>query len=113
MGKFVLRNLFIPIQLQLVRKLGLKWAAPASIISLVISFGFVGLWHNLSWTWFLWGVAMGVLMAAEKFTQIFLKNKKWNHSGYIKTVIDIFGRIYVVCVVSLSCYFVSNEIFPT
>ncbi|HIB43564.1 MAG TPA: hypothetical protein EYO37_06275 [Nitrospina sp.] len=113
MGKFVLRNLFIPIQLQLVRRLGLKWAAPASIISLVISFGFVGLWHNFSWTWFLWGVVMGVLMAAEKFMQIFLKNKKWNQSGHIKTVIDTFGRIYVVCVMSLSCYFVSNEIFPT
>jgi hypothetical protein len=56
---------------------------------------------------------MGVLMAAEKFMQIFLKNKKWNQSGHIKTVIDTFGRIYVVCVISLSCYFISNEIFPT
>ena len=72
LGQFVLRSFFTPIQLQLVRRVGVKWAATSSIVPLVISFCFVGLWHRYSWVWFLWGVAMGILMAVEKFVGTFL-----------------------------------------
>ena len=113
MGQFVLRNLFIPTQLQLVRKVGVKWAPAASIISMVISFAFVGLWHRLSWTWFLWGVAMGILMAGEKCVQTFLIKQQWSPSGNIKIAIDNIGRVYVFLMIFLSAYFVINEVFPT
>ena len=112
MGQFVLRNFFTPVQLILVRKFGIRWAVWASIISRIISFGFVGLWHRLSLTWFLWGVVMGVLMAAEKYSQTVLINLKWQPSGYIKTGIDNLGRVYVWSMLTLTIYFVSSEIFP-
>ena len=113
LGQFVRRNLFTPIQLQLVRRVGVKWAALASIVTMVISFGFVGLWHRLSWTWLLWGVAMGMLMAGEKFVQTFLTKQKWSPSGNIKIATDILGRVYALLMIILSIYFVANEVFPT
>ena len=112
MGQFVLHNLFTPIQLVLVRKFGVRWAAPASIISMVISFGFVGLWHRLNWTWLLWGVVMGILMAVEKFTQTFLISQKWNQPEYAKTTITGLARVYVYSIITLTIYFVSSEVFP-
>ena len=113
LGQFVRRNLFTPIQLQLVRRVGVKWAALASIVTMVISFGFVGLWHRLSWTWLLWGIAMGMLMAGEKFVQTFLTKQKWSPSGNIKIATDILGRVYALLMIILSIYFVANEVFPT
>ena len=113
MGQFVRRNLFTPIQLQVVRKVGVKRAVAASTVSMVISFGFVGLWHRLNWTWFLWGVAMGILMAGEKCVQTFLIKQKWSPSGNIKIAIDNIGRVYVFLMIFLSAYFVVNEVFPT
>ena len=112
MGQFVLHNLFTPIQLVLVRKFGVRWAAPVSIISMVISFGFVGLWHRLNWTWLLWGVVMGILMAVEKFTQTFLISQKWNQSEYAKTTITGLARVYVYSIITLTIYFISSEVFP-
>ncbi len=112
MGQFVLHNLFTPIQLVLVRKFGVRWAAPASIISMVISFGFVGLWHRLNWTWLLWGVVMGILMAVEKFTQTFLISQKWNPPEYAKTTITGLARVYVYSIITLTIFFVSSEVFP-
>ena len=112
MGQFIRRNIFTPIQLQLVRRVGVKWSSAASIIALVISFGFVGLWHRLSWTWFLWGIVMGVLMAGEKYVLTFLIKKKLNPVGGIKVVSDNFGRLYVFLVVALTIYFTAKETFP-
>ena len=112
MGQFIRRNLFTPIQLQLVRRVGVGWSSAASIITLVISFGCVGLWHRLSWTWFLWGIAMGILMAGEKFMLTFLIKKKMNSAGSIKIVTDNLGRLYVFLVVAITVYFTAKETFP-
>jgi D-alanyl-lipoteichoic acid acyltransferase DltB (MBOAT superfamily) len=111
MGQFVRRNLFTPIQLKLVREVGVKWAPMASIATMVISFGFIGLWHRLSWTWFLWGISMGVLMAGEKYIQTYLTNQKWHQLGKFKITMTVFARVYVFLVIILSAYYVSNEIF--
>ncbi len=111
MGQFVRRNLFSPIQLYLVRKFGLKLAPLVSVISMMVSFTFVGLWHRLSWTWFLWGIAMGVLMGLEKFIQTILIKQKWNQSGDFKKITDLIGRIYVFLVIIMSFYYFSGEVF--
>ena len=111
MGQFIRNNIFTPIQLQLVRRVGVELSSVASIITLVISFGFVGLWHRLSWTWFLWGIVMGVLMAGEKFVLTFLIKKKLNPVGGFKTVTDNLGRLYVFLVVASTIYFTAKETF--
>jgi alginate O-acetyltransferase complex protein AlgI len=111
MGQFIRRNLFTPIQLQLVRRVGLKWASAASILTMMISFGFVGLWHRISWTWLLWGIAMGGLMAGEKFIQTFLIKYNWPVSDGLKITTNILGRVYVLLVIMLSTYYLANEVF--
>ena len=112
MGQFIRRNFFTPVQLGLVRRVGVKWASAASVITLVVSFGFVGLWHRLSWTWFLWGVAMGVLMAGEKFVLTFLIKNKWNSTGNIKIIVDTLGRVYVFITLAVTVFFTAKETFP-
>ena len=113
LGQFVLRSFFTPIQLQLVRRVGVKWAATSSIVPLVISFCFVGLWHRYSWVWFLWGVAMGILMAVEKFVGTFLIKYKWSPPKGVKIAVDSLKRGYVFLVIAMFLYFVANEVFPT
>ena len=112
MGQFVRRNLFTPIQLQLVRRIGVQRAIIASVVTMVLSFGFVGLWHRLSWTWFLWGVAMGILMAGEKFILTFLIKNKWNINGGVKILTDNLGRVYVFSILALTVYYTARETFP-
>jgi D-alanyl-lipoteichoic acid acyltransferase DltB (MBOAT superfamily) len=112
MGQFIRSNLFTPIQLQLVRRVGVEWSSAASIITLVVSFGFVGLWHRFSWTWFLWGVAMGILMAGEKFILTFLIKNKWFIKGNVKFLTDNLGRVYVFSIVALTVYYTAKETFP-
>ena len=112
MGQFIRSNFFTPIQLQLVRRVGVKWSSAASVITLIISFGFVGLWHRFSWTWFLWGVAMGILMAVEKFILTFLIKNKWFIKGNVKILIDNLGRVYVFSILALTVYYTAKETFP-
>jgi len=112
MGQFIRSNFFTPIQLQLVRRVGVRWSSAASVITLIISFGFVGLWHRFSWTWFLWGVAMGILMAGEKFLLTFLIKNKWNIKGNVKILTDNLGRVYVFSILALTVYYTARETFP-
>ena len=59
----------------------------------------------------LWGTAMGVLMAGEKFIQTLLIKKNWTPSGGFKIAATILGRVYVLLVIMLSTYYVANEVF--
>jgi len=111
MGQFVRRNLFTPIQLNLVRAVGIKNAGWVSLVTMVVSFGFVGLWHRISWTWILWGVAMGLLMALEKHVQTFAMRKGWNRSPWIGHALPWLGPVYTNTVLIISVRFVAEEIF--
>jgi alginate O-acetyltransferase complex protein AlgI len=111
MGQFIRHNIFSPTQLYLVRKFGVKRAPLVSMITMMISFSFVGLWHRLSLTWLLWGIAMGALMGLEKFVQTILIKKKWSQLDYFKKITDLLGVIYVFFVMILSFYYFSGEVF--
>ena len=112
MGQFIKRNIFIPIQLSLLRKFGAKCASVSGVISMVISFGFVGLWHGLSWTWLLWGFALGTLIAGENFMLKLLIKNKWNQIGNAKVILNGLGRVYVFLVCTLTVYLFVEEVFP-
>ena len=112
MGQFIKRNIFIPIQLSLLRKFGAKCASVSGVISMVISFGFVGLWHGLSWTWLLWGFALGTLIAGENFMLKLLIKNKWNQIGNAKVILNGLGRVYVFLAITLTVYFFAVEMFP-
>ena len=112
MGQFIKRNIFIHIQLSLLRKFGAKCASVSGVISMVISFGFVGLWHGLSWAWLLWGFALGTLIAGENFMLKLLIKNKWNQIGNAKVILNSLGRVYVFLVITLTVYFFAVEMFP-
>jgi alginate O-acetyltransferase complex protein AlgI len=112
MGQFVKRNIYIPIQLGLLRSFGVKFASISGFIAMVISFSFVGLWHGLSWNWFLWGFFMGTLLAGENFMLTFLIKNKRYQVGNAKIILNNLGRVYVFFAISFSVYFFIEEMFP-
>ncbi|QPJ65211.1 MAG: hypothetical protein G3M78_07335 [Candidatus Nitrohelix vancouverensis] len=113
MGQFVRRNLFTPMQLNLVRWAGVKRAGAVSVFTLILSFGFVGLWHRLSPAWFLWGAGMGILMAIEKQIQSLAFRRGWNRSPGLSLALQCIGPIYVFFALAVSAYFVGEEVFTS
>jgi alginate O-acetyltransferase complex protein AlgI len=112
MGQFVKRNIYIPVQLSLLRSFGVKWASVSGLFAMVISFSFVGLWHGLSWNWFLFGFFMGTLLAAENLILTFLIKNKWNQIGNAKIILNSLGRLYVFLAISFAVYCFIEEMFP-
>lgn len=66
LGNFVRTNLFIPLQVTMLRRLGRKYANRTNLIALIVSFCFVGLWHRFTLSFLLWGTLMGLIMTIEK-----------------------------------------------
>ena len=55
LSQFIRRNLFIPIQLALVRRTGGRWPLLAASVAFTVSFVLCGLWHSVSLPWLAWG----------------------------------------------------------
>jgi D-alanyl-lipoteichoic acid acyltransferase DltB (MBOAT superfamily) len=66
LGNFVRTNVFIPLQVTMLRRLGRKYAYRTNLVALIVSFCFVGLWHRFTFSFLLWGAMMGLIMTAEK-----------------------------------------------
>ena len=56
LSQFIRRNVFIPVQLSLMRKTGGRAPLWIASFAFLISFAFCGLWHGVSWPWFAWGL---------------------------------------------------------
>lgn len=64
LSQFIRRNLFLPMQITLMRRTGAThplWCASAAFL---VSFGLCGLWHEVSFRWFVWGLlnAIGLIV---------------------------------------------------
>ncbi len=55
LSRFVYRNIFVPVQLALLRRTGPDKALRCASVAFTVSFLLCGLWHELSVRWFLWG----------------------------------------------------------
>ncbi|GAB4185764.1 MAG: D-alanyl-lipoteichoic acid biosynthesis protein DltB [Phycisphaeraceae bacterium] len=64
LSQWVRRNLFIPIQLSLVRRTGGRHALLIATIAFTVSFLLCGLWHGINWPYFAWGAmhALGLVV---------------------------------------------------
>ncbi|MCE9553478.1 MAG: hypothetical protein K8T91_08900 [Planctomycetes bacterium] len=62
---FIRRNVYIPLQLWLVRRAGLDFALWCSTIALAVAFTLCGLWHGVTVRFLMWGLwhAVGVIAA--------------------------------------------------
>ncbi|HQU43791.1 MAG TPA: MBOAT family O-acyltransferase, partial [Pirellulales bacterium] len=56
LSRFVYRNLFIPVQLALLRRAGPQRALGCASVAFTVAFMLCGLWHELNWRWLMWGV---------------------------------------------------------
>ena len=55
LSRFIYRNLFIPVQLSLVRRSGPERALWCAAAAFTVSFLVCGVWHELNLRWALWG----------------------------------------------------------
>jgi D-alanyl-lipoteichoic acid acyltransferase DltB (MBOAT superfamily) len=63
LSQFIRRNLFIPIQMALMRRTDGRWPLPCAITAIVVSFGLCGLWHGVAVPFLAWGLlqALGLV----------------------------------------------------
>jgi D-alanyl-lipoteichoic acid acyltransferase DltB (MBOAT superfamily) len=61
---FIRRNLFIPIQLALVRRSDGRWPLLTASLAFGISFLLCGLWHSISLPWLTWGAVQAAGLIA-------------------------------------------------
>jgi alginate O-acetyltransferase complex protein AlgI len=74
LSQFIRRNLFIPIQLTLMRKSEGRSPLLAASVAFTISFLLCGLWHSISWPWLAWGVCQSAgLVVCNAYKQVLLK----------------------------------------
>jgi D-alanyl-lipoteichoic acid acyltransferase DltB (MBOAT superfamily) len=60
LSMFIRRNLFIPVQLKLMRLTGGRFALAIASFAFFVSFTLCGLWHSISGPWLAWGVLQAV-----------------------------------------------------
>lgn len=64
LSQWIRRNLFVPIQLNLMRRTRGQRALPIATFAFGVSFLLCGLWHGISWPFFAWGAmhAVGLVL---------------------------------------------------
>ncbi len=56
LSQFIRRNVFIPIQMTMLRSTGGASPLACASIAFLCSFLLCGVWHEISWRWFAWGL---------------------------------------------------------
>ncbi len=104
LGAFVRAHVFVPLQLRLVRAYGVRRAAAVGLVALVVSFGFVGLWHRLDWRFLVWGLGMGAALALEKLARDRLLRRGFAAHPWLPAVGRALGPLYACGAVALSLH---------
>lgn len=73
LSRFIYRNLFIPIQLTLVRRTGPQAALWCAAVAFSVSFLLCGLWHELNLRWAAWGAMQAVGLIAVNCYRAWLR----------------------------------------
>ncbi len=109
LGDFVKRNIFIPLQVTMIRKWGITYAYWTNLIALIASFVFVGIWHRLSLKFIIWGIAVGCIVAVEKIIrdQIIKRDKDFFKKFSFG---NILGPFYVFCVIVGTLHFAIQDL---
>jgi D-alanyl-lipoteichoic acid acyltransferase DltB (MBOAT superfamily) len=110
LGGFVTRNVYVPLQLGLVRRFGVRRAVWLALGSLLACWLFVGLWHRLSWRFAVYGTAFAVIVWAEKLVM----DRRWLRPARPRSGLAMvrrgLGMAYVFAVVTLMLHLVMEEI---
>lgn len=75
LAHFIRRNLFIPIQLHLTRRLGGRYPLAIASVAFSIAFVLCGLWHGLTINFLLWGVIHAAALVIANLWRAWLKKR--------------------------------------
>ena len=86
LSRFIYRNLFIPVQLSLLRRTGPQAAIWCAAGAFSVSFLLCGLWHELSLRWALWGLmhAAGLVTVNVYRAQLQKRLGREGYNRYLK-----------------------------
>ena len=95
LGDFIKRDLYMPMQLHLVRRWGTKRAVWAGLLALLVSWIVVGLWHRISPTFMAYGLVLAVWLWLEKLVRDRVLRHDWSRSRAVQWAAAVVGPIYV------------------
>lgn len=81
LSRFIYRNLFIPVQLSLLRRTEPQAALWCASVAFTVSFLLCGLWHELSVRWALWGAMNAAGLVAVNWYRAWLQ-KRLGREGF-------------------------------
>lgn len=113
LGGLVQRNIYVPLQLALVRRFGVGRAVWLGFVSLLASWLFVGLWHRLSWRFAAYGTAFALVVWTEKF----VIDRRWVRPARPGSALSYvrrgLGMAYVFMVVTILLHLVMKEMLTS
>ena len=110
LGEWVKRNIYFPILLVLQRKFLNANQYLLNVSAVMLSFLFVGLWHQISLGFVVWGVLLGLILNIEKYVrdtlpkrviESVLVRKIWRVAGPVYVLTTIIGLLHVVAMESM------------
>lgn len=75
LSQFIRRNIFMPVQLALMRQTGGRFPLWNASLAFLVSFLLCGLWHNIGWNWLAWGAYHAAGLIVRNLYQHFLLKK--------------------------------------
>jgi D-alanyl-lipoteichoic acid acyltransferase DltB (MBOAT superfamily) len=75
LSQFIYRNIFIPVQMALVRRAGPRAALWCGAVAFLVSFLLCGLWHSLDVRWAMWGIMHALGLVAVVWYRTWLKRR--------------------------------------
>jgi len=100
LGTWIQRNVYMPLQMFLVRRWGVRRAFWAGLIALLTGWLVVGLWHRLSGPFLVYGIGMALLLWSEKWGRDRLLKTRWSKAAWAKWTARLVGPVYVFVVVT-------------
>jgi D-alanyl-lipoteichoic acid acyltransferase DltB (MBOAT superfamily) len=111
LSQFIRRNLFIPIQLALMRYTEGRAPLTAASIAFTASFLLCGLWHSVSWPWLAWGVCQAAGLVACNYYKYALQKrlgrkgvKEYLANRWIKVAAIVLTFEFAATVVAVATY---------
>ena len=75
LSRFIYRNIFIPVQLALLRRTGPQAALWCATVAFTVSFLLCGLWHELNLRWAAWGAMQAVGLVTVNWYRAWLQRR--------------------------------------
>jgi D-alanyl-lipoteichoic acid acyltransferase DltB (MBOAT superfamily) len=110
LGDFVRQNIHIPIQVFLVRKYGTKRSEIIAFFSSIVSFIMVGLWHQFTINFMIWGFFLGLIMGVEKIARRQIKKISFYSDFNGSKIQSFLGALYVFIVITCSLHIIINDV---